>query len=73
MRLVFHELLSRARRSYRQSSIRLVKLCSGDNKNVNFPTRFCLKSISNGFIVTKSRELSLNGHVYGFSVDFMCW
>ena len=29
------------------------------NKNVNFPNQFCLGSISNGFSVTESREVSL--------------
>ena len=41
-----------------------------DNKNVNFPTRFCLGSISGGFSSTESREVSLNGNVYDFSVDY---
>ena len=41
-----------------------------DNKNVNFPTQFCLGSISNEFSNTESREASLNGNVYDFSVDF---
>ena len=41
-----------------------------DNKNVNFPTQFCLGSISNGFRATESREVSLNGNVYDFSVDY---
>ena len=41
-----------------------------DNKNVNFPTRFCLGSISDRFSATESRELSLNGNVYYFSVDY---
>ena len=27
-------------------------------------------SISNGFSATESREVSLNGNVYGFSVDY---
>ena len=40
-----------------------------NNKNVNFPTQFCLASISNGFSATESREVSLNGNVYDFSVD----
>ena len=40
-----------------------------DNKNVNFPTQFCLGSISNGFRNTESREVSLNENVYAFSVD----
>ena len=41
-----------------------------DNKNVNFPTRFCLGSISDGFSATESREVSLNGSVSDFSVDY---
>ena len=41
-----------------------------DNKNVNFPTRFCLGSISDGVSATESREVSLNGNVYDFSVDY---
>ena len=41
-----------------------------DNKNVNFPTQFCFESISNGFSDTESTELSLNGIVYDFSVDY---
>ena len=41
-----------------------------DNKNVNFPTQFCLASISNGFSATESREVSLNGNVYDFSLDY---
>ena len=40
-----------------------------DNKYANFPTQFCLRSISNGFSATESREVSLNGNVYDFSVD----
>ena len=43
-----------------------------DNKNVNFPTQFCLASISNGFNANESREVSLNGNVYDFSVDCNC-
>ena len=35
----------------------------------NFPTQFCLGSISNGFSATECREVSLNGHVHDFSVD----
>ena len=37
-----------------------------DNQNVNFPTR----NISNGFSNTESREVSLNGNVYDFLVDY---
>ena len=39
------------------------------NKNVNFSTQFCLGSISNGFSNNETREVYLNGNVYGFSVD----
>ena len=39
-------------------------------KNVNFSIQFCLGSISNGFTITESREVSLNGNVYDFSVDY---
>ena len=41
-----------------------------DNKNVNFATQFCLGSISDGFSATQSREVSLNGNVYDFSVYY---
>ena len=40
------------------------------NKNVNFPTQFCLGSISNGFSAIEAREVSLNGNVYDFSVNY---
>ena len=40
-----------------------------DNKNVNFPTRFCLGSISGEFSAT-ARKVSLNGNVYDFSVNY---
>ena len=41
-----------------------------DNKNVNFPTQFCLGTTSDGFSATQSREVSLNGNVYDFSVYY---
>ena len=41
-----------------------------DNKNVNFPTQFCLGSIPNGFSATESRKVSLNENVYDFSVEY---
>ena len=41
-----------------------------DNKNINFPTQFRLESISNAFSTTESRDVSLNGTVYDFSVDY---
>ena len=47
----------------------VICLLKTGNKNVNFPTRFCLGSISNGFSATESREVSLNGNAYDFSVQ----
>ena len=41
-----------------------------NNKNVNFPIQFCLGSIFNGFSAAESREVSLNGNVYDFSIDY---
>ena len=41
-----------------------------DNNNVNFPTRFCLGGVSDGFSATESKEVSLNGNVYDFSVEY---
>ena len=41
-----------------------------DNKNVNFPTQFCLGSIFNEFSATECTEVSLNGKLYNFSVDY---
>ena len=41
-----------------------------DNKISNFPTWFCLGSISDIFSNIESREVSLNGNVYDFSVNY---
>ena len=41
-----------------------------DNKNLNFPTQFCLGSTFNGFCATESREVPLNRNVYDFSVGY---
>lgn len=41
-----------------------------DKKNVKFSTRFCLGCISDGFTAIDSREVSLGGNVYDFSVDY---
>ena len=41
-----------------------------NNKNVNFPIQFCLGSIFNGFSAAESREVSLNGNVYDFSINY---
>ena len=40
-----------------------------ENKNVNFPTKFFLGSISNGFSATESRGVPLNGNLHDFLVD----
>ena len=40
------------------------------NKNANFPTYLSLRSISNGFSATDSREVCLNGNAYDFPVDY---
>ena len=37
--------------------------------NFNFPSQFCLGSTSYGFGATESREVSLKGNMYNFSVD----
>ena len=36
----------------------------------NFPTQFCLGSLSNELSASESREVNLNEYVYGFSVDY---
>ena len=41
-----------------------------DNKSVNLPTQLYLESISDGFSNTESTEVSLNGNVYDFSVNY---
>ena len=46
------------------------EIFKADNKNINFPTQFCLGSISNGFSATETKEVSLYGNVYDFSVDY---
>ena len=38
--------------------------------NVIFSTPFCLRSISNEFSANESKEVSFNGNVYDFSVDY---
>ena len=47
-----------------------ILIFKADNKNVNFLTQFCLGIMSNGFSATESREVSLNGNVYEFLVDY---
>ena len=41
-----------------------------NNKNVNFPSQFCVGSMSNKFDYAKSGEVSLKENVYDFSVDY---
>ena len=41
-----------------------------DNKNVNYPTQFCLGSISDGFSAVESKEVSFNGNEYNVLVDY---
>ena len=41
-----------------------------NNKNVKFPTQFCVENISNGISAPEYTEISLNGNVYDFSVDY---
>ena len=40
-----------------------------DNKNVNYTTQSCIRSLSNEFSATESRKVSLNGNKYDFSVS----
>ena len=40
------------------------------NENVNFPTSFCLRSISKGFSATESMEVSSNGNMYGLHIFY---
>ena len=42
-----------------------------DNKNVNFPTQFCLASISNGFSTIESREVYLGRNSTIFQLIIM--
>ena len=41
-----------------------------DNKNVDFPTQFCLRSIYKKFGAIDSREVSLEEKVHDISVDY---
>ena len=48
---------------------KLICKVNAGNKNVNFPTQFCLGSLSNKFRAIDSREVSFKENVYDFSVD----
>ena len=39
-------------------------------KLLNFPTQFCPGSTSNEFCNTEFEEVSLNGNIYDFSLDY---
>lgn len=41
-----------------------------DNENIHVLTQFCLRSLSNKFGATDSREVSSKENVYEFSVDY---
>ena len=41
-----------------------------NNKNVNFLTQFCLRSVSNRNSATESTEVFLNGNTYDFSAHY---
>ena len=56
--------------SYLFANGKEIYMFKSDNKNVNFPTQFWLESLSNKFAAIDSREVSLKGNVYNFSVDY---
>ena len=52
--------------------IRLVlekSVFKADNKNVNFPSQFCLRCISENFVLIKLKK-NLQKNVYNFSVNY---
>ena len=46
------------------------KKFKANNKNVNFATWICLGSTIHGYTATEARDVSLNGNVYDFSVEY---
>ena len=50
-------------------SVHCILKFKADNINVNFPTQFYLKSISNPFSTVESREVSSKENVTDFLVD----
>ena len=44
----------------------LTEKFKADNKNVNVPTQFCVKSVSENFDAIDCRLVSLKGNVYIF-------
>ena len=45
----------------------LTEKFKADNKNVNVPTQFCVKSVSENFDAIDCRLVSLKGNVYDLS------
>ena len=56
--------------SYLFVDLKEIFIFKTDNKNVNFTTQFCLRSISNGFKTDVSRERSWDVNVYDVSLDY---
>ena len=59
-----------ANNSYLFANKKEIFKIKADNNKVNFPTQFSLGGIFNRFSATEYREISLNGNVYDFSVDY---
>ena len=56
--------------SYFFVNVKEIYKFKASNKNVNFPSQFCLGSIPNKFDNVDSKEVSLKGILYDFSVDY---
>ena len=56
--------------SYLFINVKNIYKFKGNNKNINFPNKFCLGSISNKFDYFDSEEVSLKESVHNFSVDY---
>ena len=55
--------------SYLLTEKRIYKF-KANNKNVDLPTQFCLRRISEKFDYVDSEEVSFKENVYDFSVDY---
>ena len=56
--------------SYLFVNRREISKFKASNKNVNFPSQFCLGTIPNKFDYIDSEEVSLKGNVYDFQADY---
>ena len=56
--------------SYSSANGKKIYKFKASSKYINFSTQFCCGSIYNGFSAFESREVSSNGNVYDFSVDY---